>query len=261
MTNRFAYVLILPLLLGSGFADAANWQIAATEPATAATAAMPAAPSSYFQITAADVEKEVARQLQLQAIEQHADVSLGAGLPRVIHSADHPLELTIHALQIDVDSKRWQGQANVRAGGKTETVRPVSGIYTPMVEVPVLKQQVGRTDIIEASDLGTKLVPQRLVRKDTVTDASQLIGQSPRATITSERPVRLMEISSPRVIKKGQAVEITYTTPYMSLKATGVALQDGAKGDLIRVKNEKSEKSVSGRVQEAGRVEVNQPTL
>ena len=37
----------------------------------------------------------------------------------------------------------------------------------------------------------------------------------------------------------------------------GIALQDGAKGEMIRVKNDKSEKAVSGRVVANGRVEVN----
>lgn len=259
MIKRFAYRIFLPLLFGCGSAYAADWQTAATvTPQAPSTVSASVPSSSYFQITADDVTKEVVRQLKLQAVEQEAQASLAAGLPRVIYSADHPLELTIHALQIDASSKRWQGQANIRANGQTETVRPISGTYTPMVSVPVLKKQVGRNDIIEASDLSSKLVPDRLVRKDTVSQPSQLIGQSPRATITPDRPIRLMEISSPVVIKKGQPVEITYTSTYMTLKASGVALQDGAKGDLIRVKNDKSEKAVTGRVQEAGRVETNQ---
>lgn len=212
----------------------------------------------YFQITAEDVGREVANQLKLQGIEQHADVSLGVGQPNVIHSADHKLELTVLALQIDPQSKRWQAQANVRANGKTEVVKPISGTYIPMIEVPVLKHQVSRNDLIEPTDIVTKVVPQRLVRKDTVTDAKQLVGQSPRMGVSPDRPIRMGEINAPQVVKKGQPVAITYTSKYMSLKTSGTALQDGAKGDLIRVKNDKSEKAVSGRVAGDGRVEVNQ---
>lgn len=256
MIKALTYGIVCSALIISAPAYAADWQAAAIAPTQ--QAAPTTAPASYFQITAEDVEKEVAQQLKLQAVEQDADVSLASNLPRVIYSADHPLELTIHALQIDARSKRWQGQANIRANGQTETVRPVSGTYMPMLAVPVLKQQVGRGDIIEANDITTKHVPERFVRKDTIMQTNQLIGQSPRATITADRPIRLMEVSSPLIIKKGQPVEITYTSTYMTLKATGTALQDGAKGDLIRVKNDKSEKAVTGRVEEAGQVEVNQ---
>lgn len=136
-------------------------------------------------------------------------------------------------------------------------MKPVSGNYTPLVDVPVLTRQLGKNDVIEAKDLSSKAVPERFMRKDTVTDAKQLIGQSPRTIISADRPIRQGEVSSPILIKKGESVQLTYTNPYMSLKATGIALQDGAQGDMIRVKNDKSEKAVSGRVAASGRVEVN----
>jgi flagellar basal body P-ring formation protein FlgA len=212
---------------------------------------------AYFNITSEDVSKAVAAQLQLQAIVPKADVSLSAGSPATLYSADHPLKLVVHALQVDTQARRWQGQANILANGKTETVRPISGIYTALIDVPVLTKQLGRTDVVEASDISIKSVSERLIRKDTVTDAKQLIGQSPRATISTNRPIRVSEISAPIVIKKGDTVQMTFTNPFMSIKTSGIALADGAKGEMIRVKNEKSERAVSGRVAAAGRVEVN----
>lgn len=212
---------------------------------------------AYFNITAQDVGKAVAEQLQLQAVEKKADVDLAAGSPETLYSANHPLKVSIHALQVDTTARRWQAQAYILANGKTETVRPVSGTYTPLVDVPVLSRQLSKTDVIEAKDIRMKSISDRFLRKDMVTEAAQLIGQSPRNVISPDRPIRAGEISSPLLIKKGTQVELTYTSPYMSLKATGVALQDGAAGDAIRVKNDKSEKAVSGRVVAAGRVEVN----
>jgi len=165
--------------------------------------------------------------------------------------------VVIHALQVDTQARRWQGQANILANGKTETVRPISGVYTALIDVPVLTKQLGRTDVVEANDITIKSVSERQIRKDTVTDAKQLIGLSPRATISPNRPIRVTEISAPLVIKKGDTVQMAFTNPFMSLKTNGIALQDGATGEMIRVKNEKSERAVSGRVVAAGRVEVN----
>lgn len=212
---------------------------------------------AYFNITADDVGKAVAEQLQLQGIVPKANVSMSAGSPATLYSADHPLKLVVHALQVDTQAHRWQGQANILANGKTETVRPISGIYTALVDVPVLTKQLGRTDVVEANDVTIKAVPETQIRKDTVTDAKQLIGLSPRAGISANRPIRISEVSAPLVIKKGEAVQMSYSSPYMSLKTNGIALTDGAKGEMIRVKNEKSERAVSGRVIAAGRVEVN----
>lgn len=245
------------LLAASPAMAADAWQTPAAAPAMQVVPAMDAGGNAYFNITAQDVAKEVANQLQLQAVETKAEASLSAGSPAILYSANHPLKLVIQALQVDTQARRWQAQANILAGGKTETVKPISGTYIALVEVPVLTRQLGRTDVIEATDITLRSFPDRLIRKDTVTDSKMLLGQSPRAVISINRPIRQAEVSSPILIKKGSPVQLTYSSQYMSIKTSGIALQDGALGEMIRVKNEKSEKAVSGRVAAAGRVEVN----
>lgn len=214
----------------------------------------------FYRISAEDVGKAVAEQLRLQAVAPLAQATLTAGSPQVLYTADHPLQVVIHALQIDPTTKRWQAQAYVMAAGKTETVQPVSGTYDALVNVPVLTRQLGQTDVIAASDLTFKPMPERQLRKDTITNTEMLIGKSPRALISAQRPIREAEIAMPLVIKKGDTVELSYSTKYMSIKTTGIALENGSVGESIRIKNEKSEKAVSGRVVAAGRVEVN-PSL
>ena len=175
------------------------------------TATIAPANDSYFNVTAADVGKAVAEQIVMQGVEKKADVDLAAGSPGILYSANHAITVSIHALQVDTQSHRWQAQAYFIANGKTETVKPISGTYLAMVDVPVLIHQVGRGELIEASDITTKSVPDRLLRKDTVADAGQLIGQSPRMTISANRPIRMNEVSAPVVVKRGSPVELTYT--------------------------------------------------
>ena len=265
--HRF-YQAVLVALMMAGAATSAHgaWQTPGTPTQVIAAAQNTPAPGiittitsnpDYFSITTADVSKAVAEQLQLQAVEKKAEVSLAAGTPGVLYSSNHALKVVIHSLQIDTQARRWQAQANILSNGKTETVKPVSGTYIALVDVPVLTRQLSRTDVIEASDITTKTVADRQLRKDTVTEAKLLIGQSPRATISSNRPIRQSEVSAPILIKKGEPVQLTYTNPYMSLRTTGIALQDGALGEMIRIKNDKSEKAVSGRVAANGHVEVN----
>lgn len=211
----------------------------------------------YFTISGADVSAAVAEQLQLQAVVPKADVSLAGSIPGTLYAANHPLKLVVHALQIDPNAKRWQAQAHIMAAGKTETVKPISGTYDALIDVPVLTRQIGKLDVIAADDLRTRTVPERQLRKDSITDAAALIGKSARAVLSADRPIRAGELIQPILVKRGEMVELTYSSPYMHLKTKGIALEDGGKGALIRVKNEKSEKAVSGRVADAGRVEVN----
>jgi len=211
----------------------------------------------YFRITSADVANAVTEQLQQQGVEKKPQASLNAGTPNVIYAADHALQIAIHALQVDPQTKRWQAQAHILSQGKTETVKPVSGFYDAMIEVPVLNRQLHQRDVIAESDLSIMLLPERQLRKDTLTDKKAMIGQSPRSIVSANRAIRRNELTQPVVIKKGDLVEMNFTTKYMHIKTSGIALEDGAQGAAIRVKNEKSGKAVSGRVEDNGKVEVN----
>jgi flagella basal body P-ring formation protein FlgA len=211
----------------------------------------------YFKISSTDVANAVTEQLQKQGVEKKPQASMNAGTPAVIYSANRPLQLAIHGLQIDPQTKRWQAQAYMLSNGQTESVKPVSGFYDAMVDVPVLNRQLQSRDVIAESDLSLRAMPERQLRKDTLTDKASLIGKSPRSIISANRAIRMNELTQPVVVKKGDGVEMHYSSQYMHIKTTGIALEDGAKGEFIRVKNEKSGKAVSAQVEDTGKVEVN----
>lgn len=247
---------------------AEEWQTPQTPPAAQQMAAntQAAPPATYteapkfYQITRRDVADEVARQLQLQGVEKKATASVGNSDGANVYGADHPVTFVLHGLQVDPNSHRWQAQLNILNAHKTEIVKPVAGFYEAVVSVPMLVHQVSRTDVIAATDINLRDVPSRSLRKDTITDPQALIGKSPRATISAERAIRSTEISAPVVIHRGEFVEMTYSAPYMHIKTTGVALEDGELGGMLRVKNSKSEKAISARVTGAGKVEANLET-
>ena len=262
------FAAYLMIAMPYNMAMAANWQTPEQVAALNAGVSEPQAtsitvstttiqPNAYFQITYEDVAKEVAQQLASQGVEKKARATTMPANSPILFSADHPLKLALHGLQIDPQSRQWQAQAHILGQGKTEAVKPVSGHYEGVVSVPVLIRQLRAGDIIEPTDLTTRDLPTRSVRKDTITDVSRLIGQSPRNTISGARPISSTEISAPIVIKKGELVDLSYTTSHMFIKTTGVALEDGEQGGSVRVKNQKTDKSVTGRVISAGKVEVN----
>jgi len=260
--TRTVSLPLLALLLSSGVAHAAWEEPGAPTTALAAQNALPqpgitaTVRTPYYQITSADVAAAVVQQLQDQGIETKAEATMAPGTPGILYSADKPLQLSLHGLQIDPKSKRWQAQVYFLTNGKTESVRPVAGSYTAMIDVPVVTRQLSRMDVIEEKDITLKPIAERLLRKDTVTDPKQLVGLSPKNGISANRPINANEVSAPIVIKRGDIVEMAYTTPYMSIKTTGIALEDGAKGAPIRIKNQKSQLAISAKVEAAGRVSV-----
>lgn len=273
-TQRNWKTVALPLrfaalsLLLSASAYAADWQTPQTAPTAPAPAniAAPAAEmitangAKLYQISKDDVTNAIVEQLQAQGVEKKATATLAPFIGDQFYAADHPLQLVIHALQVDPNSHRWQAEAAVLSNHRTEFVKPVGGFYEAITSVPMLSKQTGRGDVIAATDIVMRDIPDRQLRKDTITDVQSLIGKSPRIQISPGRPIRTSELSNPIVIKRGEPVEMTYSTPYMNIKTTGIALDDGELGGMLRVKNAKSEKAVTAKVTGAGKVEANLDT-
>lgn len=256
-TTHFILTSLVVLLLGS-VAHANGWQapVAMAQVAPITTITTTSQPD-FYQVSSADVASAVTDAIRQQTQKDNLTATVNAGTPAVLHSANHPIRVAIHALQVNADAKLWQAQAYILNAQGTETVKPIAGRFDTTLQVPVLIRQLRAGDVIAANDLEMRTLPERQLRKDTVTDMSTLIGQSPRRIVSPGRPLRIAEISAPTVIKKGQMVEMRYTTPYMSIRATGEALEDGAQGSMIRLKNTKSQKAVSGRVASNGLVELN----
>ncbi len=253
-----------------GTAHAADWQYpqaVASVPPTGidisprrtAIAVTVSAPAPYFTVSADDIGKAVSAQIRGAGRIRQGRQSHAAAPARRARFTPPTTRLpsASRALQVDSAAHRWQGQAYILSNGKTETVKPIAGFYQTQIDVPVLTRQLGASDVIAASDIEMKPMSERQLRKDTITDAAQLIGKSPHRMVSAERPIRAEEIAMPLLIKKGQTVEMTYTTAYVHIRDQAEALEDGAAGETIRVKNSKSGKAVSSRVVDAGHVEAN----
>ena len=61
--------------------------------------------------------------------------------------------------------------------------------------------------------------------------------------------MRDQEISRPAIIKKDAIVQIRYSSPGMEITTTGQALDDGAKGRMISVRNLSSKKVIHAVVE------------
>lgn len=238
--------VILVFLL-CGLASAA---LAETPASTDAT--IPAA----YQLTVADAEAAAAEALSAKGVgtRVHADI-MGARKP-VLYQGSKPLKAGIGGLSFDKTQSRWSANLLVLSGDTVLTAMPVSGRYQEIVQLPVLKRQVRSGETIGEHDIDLLDFPLARMRADVVTEAKQLIGFSPRATIAPRRPVRITEISTPAVIKKSALVVMRAISGNMEITASGQALSDGARGDTIEVRNLTSKTVIRATVQDAQTVQV-----
>ncbi|UTZ21046.1 flagellar basal body P-ring formation chaperone FlgA [Vibrio campbellii] len=123
-------------------------------------------------------------------------------------------------------------------------------VYVPVrisASVPMIvsTRQLGRGEIISASDVTTSMIELQRFRKDGFTTYGQVIGAK------LKRNVRLgdvVERNDVCVVCRNEKVTIQAVKGGMTITTKGTALQDGSAGDQVRVKNDKSQRIIEGIV-------------
>jgi flagella basal body P-ring formation protein FlgA len=68
------------------------------------------------------------------------------------------------------------------------------------------------------------------------------------------RSIPISALTPPRLVRAGAAVKMLYIDGPLSIMAAGSALQDGTVGQMVKVRNDDSGVTVSGRVRGDGTV-------
>ncbi len=172
-----------------------------------------------------------------------ANLSTGITLPANI-------DATVEITNVNYTPGRDVFSATVAVPSAEKPVKTVqvSGLITRTVSVPSLNKATRLGDIISASDIAWMDVPERSITNDTILDADDLIGKTPNRILTASRPVRTNDVQMPQLVARGDDVTILYEMNGMTLSAKGKSQQGGAQGDLIRVTNLSSAKSMSAQV-------------
>lgn len=177
----------------------------------------------------------------------------------VLQTAQTPLAANAEDLEIDRAHSQWKATLMLTEGGRSLAPIKLSGHYDEMAAVPVLKRRVQSGEVISQDDIDWDKQPQSHLRKGTITDAAQIVGKSPKRVISQGRPIRLDEIASPAVINKGAQVTLMFRSRNLEIKTFGEALDSGAVGDVVRVRNTASKAVVQGTVESADRIRVSSP--
>lgn len=230
-------------------------------PAMAEDAASSQPQSYIFNITYEDAQDAIGKAL---AENLPAEKMGGKTLAAVIngkktaslYSSNKPVNVEIRGLRSDDKNNSWSANLVITDDDKVVSAMPLAGRYMVMSEVPMLKRQIRNGELISESDIELKSFPQDRTNSDTINDISSLIGKTPIRGISPNRPIRNSEISAPALIKKNALVQMRYKTESMEITTAGQSLADGAKGDVIEVRNVTSKKIMRAVVTESNIVDV-----
>ncbi len=199
-------------------------------------------------VTLQEAEKAVGAAIVADGLAEIADATITSTRLPVLYRAPRPVTLEIRTLKAGEDSKAWSAHLYVMDGEDVITALPLSGRFEELTMVPVLRQRVHRGDTIEQSDIDYQPQPVARLRKDTVLNPKEMIGLTPARIISAGRPVRNSELQQPAVLEKGANVTMQFDSPFMTIRTVGEAMEAGALGELIRVKNHDSGVTVQARI-------------
>ncbi len=171
-------------------------------------------------------------------------------------------DIQVRDLWIDSESDRFTARLAIPSGDRGDrpaVAAKVSGRVFEVTEVPVLRRPVARGEVVTEADIEWSEVRADLVKRDTVTEAKQILGMTPRRRAPAKMPLKSGDFGPPVVVEKGNIVTMVLETPTMVLTAQGRAAEDGAKGSVIKVMNTQSHKVVEAIVDGPFRVVVGVP--
>jgi flagella basal body P-ring formation protein FlgA len=122
--------------------------------------------------------------------------------------------------------------------------------------VIVLTRPVQRGEIITRQHLANEKRDVSKLRGDFVTQAEQVENKQAARYIPADAILGFRSFIEPRFIKRGDKIVISAIQPAFTIRMNGVAMMDGAKGQLIRIKNENSGRIINATVIEPGLVSV-----
>jgi flagella basal body P-ring formation protein FlgA len=132
-----------------------------------------------------------------------------------------------------------------------------SAIIRTYQMVVVLSQPIQRGEIVTRQHLTIEKRETSDLREDFVTQIEQVENKQATRQLDRGTILSVRNLVEPRLIKRGDKVIINTTKADFSIKMSGIAMMDGTKGQLIRIKNQTSGRIINATVIEPGLVSVN----
>jgi len=187
----------------------------------------------------------------LPAIEA-ALAAKGAGIEATIELSNPTMTINVtpgvDPVFHSVSFNRSNGRFLIRAqGAPGSPAIAIAGIATTSLQIPVLSSDIAKGQLITAGDI--EWIDSANPRNAFfLTDAEDIIGKAARRALRGGAPLRRYDVATPVLVKKGDLVTMTLASAGLRLSHIGVAMSSGGAGDLIEIKNIKSERIIKAIV-------------
>lgn len=170
-----------------------------------------------------------------------------------ITACRQPLETSLNRQERPAGRVSIRVQCNEDRAPWSRYVQASVQVFEPVV---VVTRTVRRGERLQSGDLRLAERDTALLRDTVYREPERAMGMALRRTVRADQPLTGQSVTEPVLVERGDAVTIVAGNGQVRISHRGTALQDGALGKRIRVRNTRSERVVQGAVTAEGRVEV-----
>ncbi|MEZ5815113.1 MAG: flagellar basal body P-ring formation chaperone FlgA [Alphaproteobacteria bacterium] len=199
-------------------------------------------------VSPAMVQEALKAELGANGLSGKFNVALTSGDGEIILPPSEDKSVEVESLSFNGDRNRFE--ATLVAPSKDNVIvrEKVRGSVQRLTTLPVLRGTIQNGDIIGMDDLDFIDMRSEFIQHDMVMDADALIGMTARRILHAGEPVKSNEVQPPQIVKRGELITMVFKNGALSLTAKGKALESGARGEMIRVVNTDSSKTLQARV-------------
>ncbi|MGJ7040800.1 flagella basal body P-ring formation protein FlgA [Shinella sp. BE166] len=154
---------------------------------------------------------------------------------------------------------------------KTRSIRWRAALFAPAALVGLLVADAALADTrtavvpkriiypgeeIQAGQLEVVEVTNPNIVKGFAQNVDEVSGLVTKRTLLPGRVILVSALREPFLVSRGTTVQMVFDNGSLVIRASGTPLQDGAAGELIRIRNKDSGVTVSGTVMADGTVHV-----
>ena len=122
-------------------------------------------------------------------------------------------------------------------------------------QAAISARRLTRGTTIVAADIALVEIDVATLPADTVIDPAKLIGKEPTQSIAAGRPILGRQVRGLRLVRRGDAVQVTIVGPGYEAANRGIAVSEGEMDENVRVRMP-SGAILGGRVTGFGQIEV-----
>jgi flagellar basal body P-ring formation protein FlgA len=159
-------------------------------------------------------------------------------------------------LDYDRDQGRYAAILSVNGDGMESITLRVAGDVADVVVLPVIVNRLPAGAVPGPDDVKMARVHVNLVHGEVAHDPIMVIGMQLKRQLQAGMPIAIADLMLPTQILRGDPVKLQLQTGGLWLTGQGLALESGASGERIRVRNISSQATLEAEVVGPGVVRI-----